>query len=119
MKYKIGELEVEAFQWKGDDLGQFKHLSPWLSGLGISIYREDYIVINGNIKNRYIEIHLREGDFLIMTHRSMFALSENEFNKIAVKVLEQWQKEPKFKVGDKVYYCNEYGFGWSKLKSKL
>lgn len=92
MKYKIGELEVEAVQWNRSNLQEFKKiLNP---------------IIEVDTALRYLMIYdgsetilLDEGDFLVKTEETMFMLSEDEFNKMATKV-----EEPKFKVGDVVYY---------------
>ena len=80
MKYKIGELEVEAVQWNGENI--------------------DLLV--KNTKHLKGTTHFNYGDYLIKTDSSTFILSEQDFNKIATKV-----KGPKFKVGDKVYYFIE------------
>lgn len=93
MKYKIGNTEVEAVQWNSKNFGEIAELL-----LDVSEH---------NIKAKYnSEMNLYIGDqyihknkYIVISGESHFILSEQDFNNMATKV-----KEPKFKVGDKVYW---------------
>lgn len=92
MKYKIGELEVEAVQWNynPEEILEFAgNGSNLLSGTasGLLCVGDLEIMIEGN-------------SYLVkVSEDKLFSLPASQFEKIATKV-----KEPKFKVGDKVYF---------------
>jgi hypothetical protein len=79
-KYKIGNLEVEAIQSKGNNFQEIHNI----------------------IENRslFSSLSFEKDEWVIVSRQSVFVLSDEDFNNIAVKV-----KEPKFKVGDNVYIC--------------
>lgn len=84
MKYKIGNVEVEACQFKGIH------------------FKEMFDFCKRHYRHRDFILDLQGNDYMISSKGSLFILSEQDFNNMATKV-----KEPKFKVGDKVYYFEE------------
>lgn len=91
MKYKIGELKVEAVQWNYNTSEILK-----FAGLGsTSLVGVSSIFLHIGDFETELEIN----DYLVkVSEDKFFSLPASQFEKIATKV-----KEPKFKVGDKVY----------------
>lgn len=79
MKYKIGNVEVEAVQFDGYNLTEVNNF-----------------LYGGAIDN------CNKSDYIVKTEESLFTLSEQDFNNMVTKM-----KEPKFEVGDKVYWLSE------------
>ena len=101
MKYKIGNVEVEAIQVKRANRCE---ISSFLRSYFVSIQKNDaYSDIDLKIEIRTHNAILKPNftDWLIITGDSLACLSEQDFNNMATKV-----KEPKFKVGDKAYYLD-------------
>ena len=108
MKYKIGELEVEAVQWNGDNKSEIINTWPGL---------EEGISVNEDLWGHYtlsilwVNNRITYGDYIVKSKDGRFFVLDNQdFNKIATKV-----KEPRFKVGDVVYYI---GRGTKICKSR-
>jgi hypothetical protein len=93
-KYKIGNLEVEAIQSKGNNFQEIHN-----------------IIENCSL---FSSLSFEKDEWVIVSRQSVFVLSDEDFNNIAVKV-----KEPKFKAGDKVYYCSEYGIEVMQVKKQI
>jgi len=85
MKYKIGNVEVEAYQFKGIH------------------FKEMFDFCKRHHRHCDFILDLQGNDYMISSKGSLFILSEQDFNNMATKV-----KEPKFKVGDKVYICGNH-----------
>jgi len=103
MKYKIGNVDVEAVQWNGEN--EFYKISEFLDTIKLGLYgierdKKDNITIEdeGSQKVAFLEV----SEYLVSSKTSLFKLSEQDFNNMATKV-----KEPKFKVGDKAYYLDD------------
>lgn len=108
MKYKIGDLEVDAVQWNGHNDNELKsivsqHHSEDSIYFSERNYVNKYIIINIQTHQKNYRLNLT--DYIIVTNSSIFTLSEREFNIMAVKIKEP---EPKFKVGDAVYLIDDY-----------
>ena len=97
MKYKIGNVEVEAVQWNGYLKGIFDFISHrGFEAPSIKLAQGGTVVVNHTNLSGSLFVEIK--DYLAISKKSIFALSEQDFNNMATKV-----KEPKFKVGDKVY----------------
>lgn len=90
MKYKIGNVEVEAVQWKYNPQEILD-----LAGEGSNALSGTSSIL---IASGCSQIDLKVNDYLVKTDASLFKLSEQDFRNMATKI-----KEPKFKVGDKAY----------------
>lgn len=106
MKYRIGELEVEAAQWNDDietilDFVGFRIL--YTTGPYLLLYFGE------------LRIKLGTKDFLVkVSEDTFFSLPASQFEKIATKV-----KEPRFKVGHEVYWISKDCDGLSVDKTKV
>jgi len=93
MKYKIGNVEVEAIQWKGDNFDE-------IAGLLFKIEEHNITTkYNGSMHLYISDDYIYRSQYIVVLKESHFVLSEQDFNNMATKV-----EEPKFKVGDKVYW---------------
>lgn len=124
MKYKIGNEIVEAIQYlPGDKLERITSFCTsnndnddlvceisdiqyfCIKGIKFSSPESFRISFNypGTTSLKTISsFSLKFGDYLVKSTTSLFKLTEEEFNNMATKI-----KEPKFKVGDKVYLFAE------------
>jgi len=99
MKYKIGNTEVEAIQWNGDNAIEMRRFLPNKACEVENDYFLDGINFGTvNFNHNLCRIKLLPKEYLVKSKESIFPLSEQDFNNMATKV-----KEPKFKVGDKAY----------------
>lgn len=96
MKYKIGELEVEAVQWNGANDREifFFLLDKNLGGIYINNESPKLKISHQGDEKGSASI----SDFVVVSDKELIIMKESTLNKIATKV-----KEPKFKVGDVVY----------------
>lgn len=98
MKYKIGNVEVEAVQWKGNN---FQEIANFMENK-ISYWDKDiesthpYGSLRIRLGHSYSVIMI--GQYIVNSNNSVFKLSEQDFNNMTTKV-----KEPKFRVGDAAY----------------
>ena len=100
MKYKIESQEVEAIQYTGKN---FQEICKFMGDYSSPI---PSIESNGHYPNIELTIRLGSsvsdisiGHYIIISKNYVFNLSEQDFNNMVIKT-----KEPKFKVGDIVYY---------------
>jgi hypothetical protein len=115
MKYKIGNVEVEAVQWNGENNNEIINLVLENNPETIDYsserdFEDNYLIISRESLRK--EYFLKIGYYMVSAGNSLFTLSEQDFNNMATKV-----KEPKFKVGDKVYFEGEYFISVNTIES--
>lgn len=106
MKYKIGKVDVEAVQWNGNNFGEIVALLLKIKEHNITT---EY---NGSMHLYIGDNYIHRSQYIVISKESHFVISEQDFHLMATKV-----KEPKFKVGDKVYLLGSRAIWLDKVTS--